>query len=215
MEFVRSFQALFIYHDILMYNEVFDKGCVPKAWNLSDDLGQIEYIFSDKTGTLTKNIMKLRQLSIGHAVYGKYELNAFSPAQSPNVYQGQNFIDAEMKMLHAMNQIFNPIYKYNEHSLVDADLFKVSLDNEHSSSMVTFFQILSLCHSAVAKMHEDGETIEYLSQSPDEIALLETCRNLGFEYVKLEKITVFLSVLGEPVELLEFSSNRKRMSILV
>lgn len=34
-----------------MYYEALDAPCVPKTWNISDDLGQIEYIFSDKTGT--------------------------------------------------------------------------------------------------------------------------------------------------------------------
>jgi len=40
---------------------------MPRSWNLSDDLGQIEYIFSDKTGTLTTNQMEFKKCSIqGH-----------------------------------------------------------------------------------------------------------------------------------------------------
>lgn len=38
--------------------------CIPKAWNISDDLGQIEYIFSDKTGPLTQNVMSFLRCSI-------------------------------------------------------------------------------------------------------------------------------------------------------
>ena len=42
-----------------MYYKAFDAACTPKTWNISDDLGQIEYIFSDKTGTLTKGVFEV------------------------------------------------------------------------------------------------------------------------------------------------------------
>jgi phospholipid-translocating ATPase len=54
LEIVRTLQAVFIYSDIEMYYEKIDQPCIPKTWNISDDVGQIEYIFSDKTGTLTR-----------------------------------------------------------------------------------------------------------------------------------------------------------------
>lgn len=54
IEIVKTIQAYFIAQDIDMYYETLDAPCVPKTWNISDDLGQIEYIFSDKTGTLTQ-----------------------------------------------------------------------------------------------------------------------------------------------------------------
>jgi phospholipid-translocating ATPase len=54
MEVVRSFQAAFIFFDKEMWYAKTDQPTLAKSWNLSDDLGQIEYIFSDKTGTLTQ-----------------------------------------------------------------------------------------------------------------------------------------------------------------
>ncbi|KAF9532881.1 phospholipid-translocating ATPase [Crepidotus variabilis] len=67
IEFVRTCQAAFIYFD----SEMFYKGVptIARSWNLSDDLGQIEYIFSDKTGTLTQNSMVFRKCSIGGKAY--------------------------------------------------------------------------------------------------------------------------------------------------
>lgn len=52
IEFVRTCQAAFIYFDShMVHNGI---ATLARSWNLSDDLGQIEYIFSDKTGTLTQ-----------------------------------------------------------------------------------------------------------------------------------------------------------------
>jgi P-type E1-E2 ATPase len=54
VEFVRTCQAAFIYFDKDMWYEKTNQATLARTWNLSDDLGQIEYIFSDKTGTLTQ-----------------------------------------------------------------------------------------------------------------------------------------------------------------
>lgn len=54
IEFVKTCQAAFIYLDSDIYYAEKDQPTYAKSWNLSDDLGQIQYIFSDKTGTLTQ-----------------------------------------------------------------------------------------------------------------------------------------------------------------
>lgn len=54
IEAVRTCQAAFIYFDSHMVYEKTGQTTLARSWNLSDDLGQIEYIFSDKTGTLTQ-----------------------------------------------------------------------------------------------------------------------------------------------------------------
>ena|ERR1700761_2391307 len=54
IEVVRSLQAAFIYFDYEIWYEKSDTATLARSWNLADDLGQIEYIFSDKTGTLTQ-----------------------------------------------------------------------------------------------------------------------------------------------------------------
>ncbi|KAF4949465.1 hypothetical protein F66182_18516, partial [Fusarium sp. NRRL 66182] len=58
LEIIRSVQALFIFYDLDMVYQRLNMACVPRTWNISDDVGQIEYIFSDKTGTLTQNAME-------------------------------------------------------------------------------------------------------------------------------------------------------------
>jgi phospholipid-translocating ATPase len=54
IEAVRGCQAAFIYYDVQIYHEKTNSAALARTFTLSDDLGQIEYIFSDKTGTLTQ-----------------------------------------------------------------------------------------------------------------------------------------------------------------
>ncbi|KAJ1736216.1 hypothetical protein LPJ72_001529 [Coemansia sp. Benny D160-2] len=71
IEFVKSWHAYWIYEDINMYYAPTDQRCAARNWNISDDLGQVSYIFSDKTGTLTRNVMDFRMCSINGKIYGK------------------------------------------------------------------------------------------------------------------------------------------------
>ncbi|KAF9422906.1 hypothetical protein BGZ94_008458 [Podila epigama] len=69
VEGVKTIQAYFIFKDLELYYHERDVPCMPRSWNLSDDLGQIEYIFSDKTGTLTTNQMDFRKCTIDGQVF--------------------------------------------------------------------------------------------------------------------------------------------------
>lgn len=46
-----------------------------RTTTLNEELGQIEYVFSDKTGTLTQNIMTFKKCSINGRIYGKRNLS--------------------------------------------------------------------------------------------------------------------------------------------
>lgn len=81
LEIIRTCQAFFIYSDTYMYYEKVDYPCTPKSWNISDDLGQIEYIFSDKTGTLTQNVMEFKKCSINGTAYGEAYTEALAGMQ--------------------------------------------------------------------------------------------------------------------------------------
>ncbi|CAB3259907.1 unnamed protein product [Arctia plantaginis] len=68
-EIVRFFQAKFIAMDSEMYHEETDTPAMARTSNLNEELGMVKYIFSDKTGTLTCNIMEFKKCSIAEIIY--------------------------------------------------------------------------------------------------------------------------------------------------
>ena len=70
VEVVKFAQALFISWDISIYDTVRDIPTRVQSSNLNEELGQISHIFSDKTGTLTSNVMQFRRFSAGMTSYG-------------------------------------------------------------------------------------------------------------------------------------------------
>lgn len=71
MEVVKFQQAQLINSDLDMYYEKTDTPAVCRTSSLVEELGQIEYIFSDKTGTLTCNEMEFRECSIAGTMYAQ------------------------------------------------------------------------------------------------------------------------------------------------
>jgi phospholipid-transporting ATPase len=70
LEMVKLGLAYFINNDLDMYYEVDDKRTNCRTSDLVEELGQVEFIFTDKTGTLTCNVMEFRRCTIGGQIYG-------------------------------------------------------------------------------------------------------------------------------------------------
>ena len=70
MEIVKTVMKRFIDNDYAMYHPSTNTAAEARTANLHEELGQVEYVFSDKTGTLTSNEMELMKCCIDAAVWG-------------------------------------------------------------------------------------------------------------------------------------------------
>lgn len=235
IEFVRTAQAAFIYfdHAIKYVKNGVTTRTTARSWNLSDDLGQVEYVFSDKTGTLTQNSMVFRQCSIGGKVYsgdGEVPANTVVPEDKGSLDGPSSTSSDTPTKTHAAaaagggteqqpkvklaKEVLAPFHD-NE---LSADL---NVDSEQSRLLNGFFTCLALCHTALAAEPEPG-VIEFKAQSPDEAALVQAAADVGYvfrgrDHQTLKMTTPFSNEIDEYelLNVLEFNSTRKRMSVIV
>lgn len=233
LEIIKTAQAFFIYSDTYMYYEKIDYPCIPKSWNISDDVGQIEYIFSDKTGTLTQNVMEFKKCSINGVPYGE----AYTEAQAG--MQRRNGVDVEaeaekanaqiaedrVKMLRDLRRIDdNPYLQDDELTFVAPD-FVQDLEGkggeEQKRANEEFMLALALCHTVITERTPgDPPRIDFKAQSPDEAALVAAARDCGFTVMGRQNDILIVNCQGEErryliMNTLEFNSTRKRMSAII
>lgn len=216
-----------------MYYKPFHTTCIPKNWGISDDLGQIEYIFSDKTGTLTQNVMEFQRCSVHGVVYGEGVTEAQCGAA---MREGQEAVEpeelaeklAELKdsMLAKLTKLFKNRYmQIPKLMLVSPKLADDLADrsSEQHSHLIAFFRALAICHSVLADRPEPQERphyLEYKAESPDEAAIVTAAHDVGFPFVGKSKDTIEIEVLRQPerythLKTLEFSSAQKGMSVIM
>jgi phospholipid-translocating P-type ATPase (flippase) len=199
LELVRVFQAQFVSWDKDMWDEESGTGAVARTSNISDDLGQIEYVFSDKTGTLTRNVMEFRKCSIGGAIYGKtlteiaYQSRVLRGQEVP-AEPGEGFQDEEF--LDTLRTSPTPVIKH-------------------------FLWLLSTSHAVIPEPDPRRKHgINFQASSPDEAALVSAAADFGYLFTGRTSEAITVNINGEVTEVpvlanLEFTSERKRSSVII
>ncbi|KDP39499.1 hypothetical protein JCGZ_04163 [Jatropha curcas] len=210
MELVRVGQAYFMIRDTLMYDETSNSRFQCRALNINEDLGQIKYVFSDKTGTLTENKMEFKYASIWGVDYigGK--------GSSQNEQVGHS-VQVDGKILRPKMKV-----------TVDPQLLHLARsgkDTEEAKYVLDFFLALAACNTIVPIVFDDGsdtnvKLMDYQGESPDEQALAYAAAAYGFMLVERTSGHIVIDVQGERqrfnvLGLHEFDSDRKRMSVIL
>jgi phospholipid-transporting ATPase len=191
LELVKYWHGILINDDMDIYYDVTDTPANCRTSSLVEELGMVEYVFSDKTGTLTCNMMEFKASSIAGIMYAE----TVPEDRVPTIEDGVEVGIHEFKQLRA---------NLNGHPTAQA------IDH--------FLTLLATCHTVIPEQDENGK-IKYQAASPDEGALVEGAVQLGYKFIARKPRTVIIEVKGEHLEyellaVCEFNSTRKRMSTI-
>lgn len=188
VELVKFWQVMFMEADATMFDEEQDAPAKGNSSNLNEELGQVEYVFSDKTGTLTCNIMEFKKFSAGNKAYGTNVIP--TTPQESNVC----FHDPEL----------------------EKDLNKRGTEQNEALTRVMYF--LACCHTIViddkkgtynAASPDELALVNAAKQFGFEFKGFDASENMLI-HNKIENKTVKYQLLN----ICEFDSTRKRMSVI-
>ncbi|KAL3480730.1 hypothetical protein BJX99DRAFT_220170 [Aspergillus californicus] len=191
IEIVKYAQALLINSDLDIYYDVTDTPATCRTSSLVEELGQIEYIFSDKTGTLTCNMMEFKQCTIAGIQYGE------------DVPEDRRATADDEDGVHPFKKLAENLASHPS-----------------KAAMHHFLTLLATCHTVIPEKSEaDPDNIKYQAASPDEEALVQGAASMGYQFTNRRPRSVIIKVEGQEYEyellaVCEFNSTRKRMSTI-
>jgi phospholipid-transporting ATPase len=165
MEVVKFQQAQFINCDLDMYYAKTDTPALCRTSSLVEELGQIEYVFSDKTGTLTCNEMEFRCCSIAGVAYAEVVDETKRGDDEDNKDGWRTFAEMKTLLEGGKNPFSDPSSGQND---TEREVVK------------DFLTLLAVCHTVIPEVR-DGK-MHYQASSPDEAALVAGADLLGYQF---------------------------------
>ncbi|KAF1777489.1 P-type ATPase, N-terminal [Phytophthora cactorum] len=226
---VMFIQAIFMTWDLDMYYEESDVRMIVRSMGLNEELGQISYVFSDKTGTLTCNVMEFRKCSINGVSYG----TGMTEIGRAALRRKGVAVPAETEPDPATRQAKIPYVNFEDVRLFNA--LEKPIADDTPNREAEFFLHLSLCQTVIPETVDGSSEVRFSASSPDEQALVSGAKFFGFSFEsrglgvarvrvkRPELIRRYSNGATEPntllefkiLDVLEFTSDRKRMSVVV
>ncbi|XP_077462574.1 putative phospholipid-transporting ATPase IF isoform X1 [Stigmatopora argus] len=199
VEMQKFLGSFFIGWDLDLYHVESDQKAQVNTSDLNEELGQVEYVFTDKTGTLTENEMQFRECSISGI---KYE-------------------EVNGKLLPEGRTEDSP--DDSAHTLVGEQLLFLKAVSLCHTVQISYDQPDCLSGAADPFSHVNGfssNEMEYYASSPDEKALVEAAKRIGVTFTGIRGDTMEIKTFGKPekyklLHVLEFDANRRRMSVIL
>ena len=216
VEMVQFVLLWFVYSDVEMYDDTTNTRSLARS-SIISDLGRIQYIFSDKTGTLTQNVMRFKRCSVDGIMFGSpivrtrpttddatatdltspfHPLRQLRVGKFSNVPGDGNFAAAQATETGAM-LTFNSEMFLRVMALCHTVVVEQDIDNKETISSGTTVREPALGQGAGNGKNTDGAPMGYAYQaeSPDEEALVSAASSLfGFQVVSRDSSGIRLSV---------------------
>uniref|UniRef100_A0A8C9RX74 Phospholipid-transporting ATPase n=1 Tax=Scleropages formosus TaxID=113540 RepID=A0A8C9RX74_SCLFO len=191
VEMQKFLGSFFIGWDLDLYHVESDQKAQVNTSDLNEELGQVEYVFTDKTGTLTENEMQFRECSIN----------------------GVKFQEINGKLVPEGH----PLYYYFYYNLFE-ELFLKAVSLCHTVQIN--YDQTDGPRDTFLQANGVSDPVEYYASSPDEKALVEATRRMGVTFVGNNGENMEIKTFGRSekyklLHVLEFDANRRRMSVIL
>ncbi|KAN0065397.1 putative aminophospholipid-translocase [Thecaphora frezii] len=188
-------------------------GTLVRTSTLPEELGRIEYLLSDKTGTLTQNEMELRKLHMGTMSYGWDSMDEVANQLAIALGHSHPTQPGPSTPAKAKSSTSS--------GLTTAGAMLAGRGRRDMSSRVKDVVLaLALCHNVTPVVEEDG-SVTYQASSPDEVAIVRWTESVGLTLIARDRKSMSLkaadgAVLSfEILEIFPFTSESKRMGIVI
>jgi phospholipid-transporting ATPase len=203
LEIAKIYQAVFMARDQAM------PGAATPSQALNDDLGQVGYVLSDKTGTLTSNELVLKVATVDGVIYPDLAALRNAMDQEPKNEMVNLFVDA-MSVCHDIAPNFsNPAHDDNNNNTMMKKRTKNSIGDLKSIAIAE--------KVSRSSTHTTDTAISYCGESPDEICLVTACaKYLGRTMTKRSQSGIVIEDRRwGVVRVNNFDNARRRSSVVV